>query len=120
MSYALIGAGFWLIAAAWRRLWAAARAGGLATDGPYRHIRHPQYSGFLLIMVGFLFQWPTIPTLIMFPILVVVYRRLAIGEEREVAARFPEAWADYAEVTPRFVPSRRRPRPSPTKLGQAS
>jgi len=121
VSYALIGAGFWLIAAAWRRLWAAARAGGLATDGPYRHIRHPQYSGFLLIMVGFLVQWPTIPTLIMFPILVAIYRRLAIGEEREVAARFPEAWNDYAAVTPRFLPSRRRRSPpSTTKLGQAS
>jgi len=120
VSYALIGAGFWLIAAAWRRLWAAARTGGLATDGPYRHIRHPQYSAFLLIMVGFLVQWPTIPTLIMFPILVAIYRRLAIGEEREVAARFPGAWHDYAAVTPRFLPSwRRRSRPSTTRLGQA-
>ncbi|HET6495271.1 MAG TPA: isoprenylcysteine carboxylmethyltransferase family protein [Thermoleophilia bacterium] len=117
VSYALIGLGFWLVAAAWRRLWAAAQAGRLAIDGLYRHIRHPQYSGFLLIMVGFLFQWPTIPTLIMFPILVVVYRRLAIGEEREVAIRFPEDWSDYAAVTPRFLPSpRRRPRPSGTKL----
>ena len=121
VSYVLIGAGFWVIAAGWRKLWAAAQAGRLATDGPYRYIRHPQYSGFMLIMVGFLFQWPTIPTLIMFPILVIVYRRLAIGEEREVAERFPDAWNDYAEVTPRFVPSRRRRlRQSSTKLGEAS
>jgi protein-S-isoprenylcysteine O-methyltransferase Ste14 len=119
VSYALIGAGFWLIASAWRRLWAAAQAGRLATDGAYRHIRHPQYSGFMLIMVGFLFQWPTIPTLIMFPVLVIVYRRLAIGEEREVAARLPEDWNVYAEVTPRFVPNvRRRPRRSSGKLGE--
>ena len=119
VSYALLGLGFWLVAGAWRRLWAAAQAGSLATDGPYRHIRHPQYSGFMLIMVGFLFQWPTIPTLIMFPILVVVYRRLAIGEEREVANRLPERWSDYAAVTPRFLPSlRRRPQPSSTKLGE--
>ena len=121
LSYALLGAGFWLIAAAWRKLWEAARAGALAIDGPYRHVRHPQYAGFLLIMVGFLVQWPTIPTLIMFPILVVVYRRLAIGEERDVAARFPEAWADYAEVTPRLLPRwRRGSRPSATNLGQTS
>jgi protein-S-isoprenylcysteine O-methyltransferase Ste14 len=68
-------------------------------------------------MIGFLFQWPTIPTLIMFPILIVVYRRLAIGEERELAASFPEAWHDYAAATPRFVP-KRRPRPSSTNLGE--
>lgn len=104
VSYVLIGAGFWLIASAWRRLHAAAQSERLATGGPYRHVRHPQYSGFLLIMVGFLVQWPTIPTLLMFPVLVLVYRRLAIGEEREVATRFPKGWRKYAAVTPRFVP----------------
>ncbi len=104
LSHVLIGAGFWLIAAAWRSLWTAAQAERLATDGPYRHVRHPQYSGFLLIMVGFLVQWPTIPTLLMFPILVLVYRRLAIGEQHEVTTRFPKDRKKYAAVTPRFVP----------------
>ena len=113
VSYVLIGAGFWVIAAGWRKLWAAAQAGRLATDGPYRYIRHPQYSGFMLIMVGFLFQWPTIPTLIMFPILVIVYRRLAIGEEREVAAPLPRGMAQLRRGTPRFLPGRRRPRRPP-------
>lgn len=108
VSYALIAAGFWLIAAAWRKLYAATLAKRLATDGPYRRVRHPQYAGFLLIMIGFLFQWPTIPTLIMFPVLVLVYRRLAIGEEREVAARFPAVWDEYALATPRFLPRLRR------------
>ncbi len=110
-SYLAIGGGFWLIAAAWRVLFAAARAGQLATSGPYERVRHPQYAGFLLIMVGFLLQWPTIPTLAMFPVLVLVYRRLAIAEEREVAARFGPAWAAYAQRTPRFLP-RRRQQPS--------
>jgi protein-S-isoprenylcysteine O-methyltransferase Ste14 len=109
LSYVLIFAGFWLIAAAWKRLHAAAKAGRLATDGPYRHVRHPQYAGFLLIMVGFLVQWPTLPTLVMFPILLLVYRRLAIGEEREVEARLPEEWHGYAAETPRFVPGLRSP-----------
>jgi len=66
-SYAFIGGGFWLIAAAWRVLHDAARRDSLATTGPYARVRHPQYDGFLLIMIGFLLQWPTIPTLIMFP-----------------------------------------------------
>ena len=33
--------------------------------------------------MGSLVNWPTLPTLLMFPILAVVYRRLAIREERE-------------------------------------
>jgi protein-S-isoprenylcysteine O-methyltransferase Ste14 len=109
-SYALIGGGFWLIAAAWRVLHEAAQSGRLATTGPYARVRHPQYDGFLLVMVGFLLQWPTIPTLVMFPILVVVYARLARVEEREVAARFGEVWQAYAAGTPGFLP-RRRPTP---------
>lgn len=114
-SYVLIGAGFGLIAIGWRHLHEAARAGRPATTGPYAWVRHPQYDGFLLVMIGFLLQWPTIPTLIMFPILVVVYTLLARGEEREVAARFGQAWTAYAERTPAFVP-RLSPRRHPPRV----
>jgi len=103
-SYLFIGGGFWLIAAAWRVLFAAQRVGRLATEGAYARVRHPQYVGFILIMVGFLLQWPTFATLLMFPILVYVYRWLAIREEHEVAAEFGSAYADYARRTPRFLP----------------
>ena len=57
-------------------------------------------------MVGFLLQWPTLVTLAMFPVLLYVYRRLAIREERDVATGFGPAWDSYAERTPRFVPRR--------------
>jgi protein-S-isoprenylcysteine O-methyltransferase Ste14 len=107
-SYGLIIAGFWLIAAAWRVLHEAVGKGRLAKRGPYARIRHPQYAGFLLVMVGFLFQWPTLLTLVMFPALVLVYRRLAMNEERDVSERFGAAWERYAAVTPRFVPRLRR------------
>jgi protein-S-isoprenylcysteine O-methyltransferase Ste14 len=107
-SYVFIGGGFWLIATAWRVLHDAARSGRLATTGPYARVRHPQYDGFLLIMIGFLLQWPTIPTLVMFPVLAVVYLRLSRAEEREVAARFGTAWQSYAAITPAFLPRRRR------------
>ena len=107
-SYVLIIGGFWLIAVAWRELHAAAQHGTLATAGPYARVRHPQYAGFLVIMIGFLLQWPTIPTLVMFPVLVFVYRRLAVAEEREVRVRFGDAWDSYATRTPRFVPGFRR------------
>ncbi len=108
-SYLFIGGGFWLIAAAWRVLYDASRAGRLATTGPYARVRHPQYDGFLLVMVGFLLQWPTIPTLVMFLVLVVVYRRLARSEEREVSAHFGPDWRDWAARTPAFVPRRQPP-----------
>ena len=106
-SYVFIGGGFWLVAAAWPALFAAARSDHLATTGPYAWVRHPQYDGLLLVMIGFLLQWPTIPTLLMFPVLVLVYTRLARAEEREVAARFSDVWRSYAAATPGFVPRRR-------------
>lgn len=101
-SYVFIFGGLWLIAAAWRVLHAAQRGGTLATTGPYTWVRHPQYAGFLLIMTGFLLQWPTLPTLVMFPVLVWVYRRLAIREERDVATESTTAWSRYAARTPRL------------------
>jgi protein-S-isoprenylcysteine O-methyltransferase Ste14 len=120
-SYALIGGGFWLIASAWSVLWRAQREGKLATTGAYERIRHPQYAGFLAIMVGFLLQWPTILTLAMFPVLVYVYRRLAIGEEREVRREFGISWDAYAAATPRFIPHLHRSteRTVPVKLGSS-
>lgn len=109
-SYAVIGGGFWIIAVAWRHLHSAAQDGRLATTGPYAWLRHPQYLGFLLVMAGWLLQWPTIPTLFMFPILAFVYARLARSEEREVAASFGAQWTDYASQVPRYFP--RRPQAS--------
>ena len=103
-SYVFIGLGFWAIAAAWPVLLRAARDEKLATTGLYAMVRHPQYVGFLAIMVGFLLQWPTIPTLVMFPVLIVVYRRLSMQEERAVAAEFGAEWDDYARRTRRFTP----------------
>jgi protein-S-isoprenylcysteine O-methyltransferase Ste14 len=64
--------------------------------------------GFILIMVGFLLQWPTLLTLVMFPILVTMYVLLTWREEREVQAEFGEAYTRYAANTPRFFPLMRR------------
>ena len=104
LSFALIGGGFWLLAAAWKVLHAAQRTHTLATTGPYARIRHPQYAAFVLIMLGFLVQWPTLLTLAMFPVLVIMYVRLARREEREVAAEFGQRYAEYVVRTPAFVP----------------
>ena len=104
LSNILIFAGFILLSASWKVLYEAQRAGTLATTGPYAHVRHPQYDGFMLIMLGFLLQWPTLITLIMFPILVAMYVRLARHEEKEVLAEFGENYRRYMLSTPAFLP----------------
>jgi protein-S-isoprenylcysteine O-methyltransferase Ste14 len=76
----------------------------LATTGPYAYVRHPQYAGFILVMFGFLVQWPTLLTLVMFPVLVWMYVRLAHSEECEVEAEFGETYRDYARRVPAFLP----------------
>ena len=100
----LIAAGFVLVYRAWNVLYEARLAGRLATEGPYARVRHPQYGGFVLVLLGFLLQWPTILTLAMFPVLVAMYVRLARAEEREALERFGEAWSGYAARTPAFFP----------------
>jgi protein-S-isoprenylcysteine O-methyltransferase Ste14 len=104
LSFVLIGGGFVLIANAWRVLYAAQQNRLLATSGPYAHVRHPQYVGFVLVLLGFLVQWPTLLTLAMFPVLVTMYVRLARIEEREVEREFGAQYRRYAAVTPAFVP----------------
>lgn len=104
ISYVLLGFGFYLLSTAWNRLYHAQRSHSLATAGPYARIRHPQYVAFVLILLGFLFQWPTLLTLVMFPFLLVMYGRLAIVEEREMRTQFGAEYDRYAAQTPRFWP----------------
>ena len=104
LSAVFIGGGFWLLSSAWSVLYSAQRAGTLACTGSYARVRHPQYVAFVLIMFGFLLQWPTVVTMAMFPILCAMYLRLALAEEREAAARVGEQWEHFASRTPRFVP----------------
>lgn len=104
LSTVFIGGGFWLLAASWKVLYHAQHSHQLAIDGPYARVRHPQYDGFAMIMIGFLLQWPTLLTLVMFPILVFMYVRLAFREEREIAAEFGEAYERYRSHTPAFFP----------------
>ena len=104
LSNVLIAAGFILLYRSWQVLFTAQRDHRLASTGPYGRVRHPQYLGFLTIMAGFLLQWPTLLTLVMFPVLVIVYLRLARKEERLMDAEFGEAYAAYRRQVPGFVP----------------
>jgi protein-S-isoprenylcysteine O-methyltransferase Ste14 len=85
-------------------LYHAQREHRLATTGPYARIRHPQYVAFVLIMFGFLLQWPTLLTVAMFPVLVVMYGYLARKEEADILAQFGREYESYAARTPRFIP----------------
>lgn len=104
LSNILIFAGFIMLSSAWSVLFKAQKKHTLAIHGLYTRIRHPQYVGFIVIMIGFLLQWPTIVTLIMFPILVVVYARLAVSEEKEMEKEFGSKYVEYKRKTPAFIP----------------
>jgi protein-S-isoprenylcysteine O-methyltransferase Ste14 len=108
-AYACFLAGTVLIVWGWRDIykyyWSKDRTEArLVTEGIYRYIRHPQYTGFLLITLGMLFEWATLPLLIMWPILVWLYVRLARREEADMAAEFGPAYAEYAARTGMFLP----------------
>ncbi len=104
LSFALIGGGFALISAGWKALYGAQRQHRLVTTGLYAYVRHPQYVGFILVMLGFLMQWPTVLTLAMFPVLVIMYVRLARSEERTAIAEFGAEYERYMHEVPGFFP----------------
>lgn len=105
LSFVFIGAGFIMISAGWKVLYAAQRAGERATGSVYAWVRHPQYVGFVLVMFGFLLQWPTLLTLAMFPVLVAMYAHLAREEEREALKQFGDHYRRYMSTTPGFFPN---------------
>ena len=109
-SYIFLGYGFYLLSNAWNVLYHAQRRHKLATAGPYARLRHPQYVAFVMILLGFLLQWPTLLTLLMFPILLIMYERLAVTEETEMRAEFGAEFDRYAALTPRFIPRFTQPR----------
>lgn len=98
-----------LIVMGWRNIhrfyWSKEEGKGrLVTTGIYAYIRHPQYTGFLLITLGMIFEWATIPLLIMWPILVILYRNLAKKEEQDMLKEFGNEYALYRRKTGMFFP----------------
>ena len=111
-SNVLLVAGLVILGASWKVLYQAQREGRIAKTGPYARIRHPQYAAFAIILFGFLLQWPTLPTLAMFPILLFMYVRLARREEREALERFGAEYAAYMAQVPAFIPRAGRRAPA--------
>ena len=111
-SNIVIVSSFFLLASAWKSLYQAQRQHVLAVSGPYARVRHPQYVAFIGIMFGFLLQWPTLVTVVLFPVLVFMYVRLARTEEQWALAEFGEVYRRYMTSTSAFFPHSRQVRSS--------
>lgn len=94
--------GVLLTAAAWHAIYRG--AGAFVTSGPYARVRNPQYLGLMVVVIGFLIQWPTLITLIMAPFLFWAYIRLAAREEADLRLRYGHLYAEYAARVPSFLP----------------
>lgn len=105
ITNAIIIAGFYLIYKGWKLIHEA-KSDELVTNGIYAHIRHPQYDGMFLITIGLLIQWPSVTSLIMWPILMVAYFRLAKREERTLEQQFGKKFLEYKDKVPAFIPRR--------------
>ena len=106
IGYAFVFFGISLLIEGWREVYQASREGRLAEDRLYGVVRHPQYTGIFVALFGQLIHWPTIPTVALFPVIVWAYVRLARREEREMLARFREAYGEYRRRVPMFFPRR--------------
>ncbi len=102
LSVIMMWTGALLVIFGWRKIHDA--KGELVIDGVYGHVRHPQYLGILVLTSGMLVQWVTLPALLMWPILVVLYYRLAREEEKEVEEKFGEKYREYKRKVPMLLP----------------
>ena len=103
VSNGLIFFGLYVIYQGWMLIFGA-QGKKLVTEGVYSYVRHPQYVGLFLVTVGFLLQWPSITTLIMWPILMFSYYRLALREENDVEKIFGKQYEEYRKRVPTFIP----------------
>jgi protein-S-isoprenylcysteine O-methyltransferase Ste14 len=94
--------GILLIVFGWRKIYSA--KGKLVTTGIYAHVRHPQYLGFLLLTLGMNILWVTISTLLLWPILAIMYYRLAKKEDKELEEKFGEEYRKYERTIPMLIP----------------
>ncbi|WP_454727811.1 MULTISPECIES: methyltransferase family protein [Cupriavidus] len=90
----------------WTAVYRASREGRMAQEGPYGVVRHPQYTGILLAVFGQIVHWPTLITVMLFPLIVLVYVRLARKEENDMIRRFGVAYEEYRHRVPMFFPGR--------------
>lgn len=103
VSNGIIFFGFYIIYQGWMLIFNS-KGQKLVTEGVYAYVRHPQYSGLFLITIGLLIQWPSFTSLVMWPILMFSYYKLAMREERDVEKQFGKAYTEYKARVPAFIP----------------
>lgn len=96
--------GLVLLIRGWGQVYRASLEGRLATEGVYGLVRHPQYTGIMLAVFGQIIHWPTVITLLLFPVIIYAYVRLAKREESALRERFGEAYLAYRQRVPTFFP----------------
>lgn len=105
VGYAIVFSGAMLVADGWRRIHQARGEQRLMTDGVYARVRHPQYTGLFLIVFGEgIVHWPTIVSVIAFPVIVIAYTLLARREERQMIKEFGDEYRAYQQRVPMFIP----------------
>ena len=108
VGYTFVFLGLSLIVRGWQQIYEARKEDRLVTHGIYRYIRHPQYTGIYLAIFGQLIHWPTIPTLVLFPVIVAAYYTLARKEEKVMIEKFGDEYRDYVKKVPMFFPGREK------------
>lgn len=93
-----------LIVLGWKEIYRNRKSKRLVTNGIYRYIRHPQYTGIIMITTAWLFAWPTLPTLFLWPVLAVAYYKLARREETVMLEKFGEEYEGYKKRVPMLLP----------------
>ena len=107
VGYTLVFLGIALFIQGWRLVYRARQQDELVTDGLYRFVRHPQYTGLFLALFGEgVVHWPTIFSVALFPVIVLIFTWLARKEERDMRDTFGEQYRQYQHRTPMFVPRR--------------
>lgn len=105
IGYSIVFVGLTFLVRGWREVYYARKEGRLATTGPYALVRHPQYTGIFLAIFGEgVVHWPTIFSLVSFPIIVLAYVLLARKEERQMVDKFGDQYRDYQKRVPMFFP----------------
>lgn len=104
-GYALLFVGIGLFIQGWRELYRAHKQKQLSTTGLYGLVRHPQYTGLFIGLFGEgIVHWPTLFSVILFPVIVLAYGLLALSEERRMIEQFGEAYRSYQRLVPMFFP----------------
>ena len=89
----------------WRQVHKARGENRLVTDGLYAYVRHPQYTGLFIALFGEgVVHWPTLFSVGLFPVIVLVYTWLARREEQQVLKQFGETYRTYQRQVPMFIP----------------